>query len=266
MDALQPSFMLLPDFSFLPNKDIRLGSILPMTRDSKRPNPRQPLTAALTLMADDISTQEFGPWKWDSDNSHSVGGGVFADLSIITGIGAGVEGSRSHTRGVAIECDRVVQTTFRPSQTSIARAVSDQTVSAILKKLVRPSVFIVTGVMVAHGAKIEVKKGQSRSGGAHASADVTQVGVPVNAGVKGDVSSEQNSTLMQVPKEDFVLAYQLLRVRRKFDRSLDAVEENRWALFNDDGDDEGENELVEELDLDQVTEGFQWEDDDDGDD
>jgi hypothetical protein len=216
-------------------------------------------------MADDISTQEFAPWKWDSDNSRSVGGGVFADLSIITGIGAGVEGSRSHTRGLAIECDRVVQTTFRPSQTLIARAVPDQTVSAILKKLVRPSVFIVTGVMVAHGAKIEVKKGQSRSGGAHASADVTQVGVPVNAGVKGDVGSEQNFTLVQAPKEDFVLAYQLLRVRRKFDRSLDAVEENRWALFNDDGDDddEGENELVEELDLDQVTVGFQWEDDDD---
>jgi hypothetical protein len=217
-------------------------------------------------MADDISTQEFTPWKWDSDNSRSIGGGVFADLSIITGVGAGVEGSRSHTRGLAIECERVVQATFRPSQTSIARAASDQTVAAILKKLVRPSVFIVTGVMVARGAKIEVKKGQSRTGGAHASADVTQVGVPVNAGVKGDVSREQNSTLVQAPKEDFVLAYQLLRVRRKFDRSLDAVEENRWALFNDDGDDEGENELVEELDLDQVTEGFQWEDDDDGDD
>jgi hypothetical protein len=263
MDALQPSFMLLPDFSFLPNKDIRLGSILPMTRDTKRPNPRQPLTAAFTLIADDISTQEFIPWKWDSDNSCSIGGGVFADLSIITGVGAGVEGSRSHSRGLAIECERVVQTTFRPSQTSIARAASDQMVSSILKKLVRPSIFIVTGVMVAHGAKIEVKKGQSHSGGAHASADVTQVGVPVNAGVKGEVSNEQNSTLVQAPKEDLVLAYQLLRVRRKFDRSLDAVEENRWALFNDDGDDEGENELVEELELDQVTEGFQWEDGDD---
>ena len=263
MDTLQPSFMLLPDFSFLPNKDIRLGSILPMIRDTKRPNPRQPLTAALTLTTDDISTQEFTPWKWDSDSSFSVGGGVFADLSIITGIGAGVEGSRSHTRGLAIECDRVVQTTFRPTQTSIAQAVSDQTVTAILKKLVRPSVFVVTGVMVAHGAKIEVKKGQSRSGGAYASANVTQVGVPINTGVKGDVSRDQNSTLVQAPKEDFVLAYQLLRVRKKFDRSLDAVEENRWALFSDDGDEEGENDFVEELDLDQVTVGFEWEDDDD---
>lgn len=262
MDALQPSFMLPPDFSFLPDKDIRLGSILPMARDTKRPNPRQPLTAALTLTADDISTQEFTAWKWDSDSSRSIGGGVFADLSIITGIGAGVEGSRSYTRGLAIECDRVVQTTFRPSQTSIAKAVSDQTVAAILKKLVRPSVYIITGVMVAHGANIEVRKGHSRSGGAHASADVTQVGVPVNAGVKGDVSRDQNSTLVQAPKEDFVLAYQLLRVRRKFNRSLDAVEENRWALFSDDGDDEGENDLVEELELNQVTMGFQWEDDD----
>ena len=262
MDALQPSFMLLPDFSFLPDKDIRLGSILPMTRDTKRPNPRQPLTAALTLTADDISTQEFTPWKWDSDNSHSVGGGVFADLSIITGIGAGVEGSRSHTRGLAIECDSVVQTTSRPSKAAIAQAVSNPTVAAILKKLVRQSVYVVTGVMVAHGAKIEVRKGQSRTGGAHASADVTQVGVPVNAGVKGEVSSDQNSTLVQAPKEDFVLAYQLLRVRRKFDRSLDAVEENRWALFNDDDDDGSENEFVEELNLDQVTVGFQWVDDD----
>lgn len=263
MDALQPSFMLLPDFTFRPDKDIRLGSILPMTRDTKRPNPRQPLTAALTLISDDISTQEFIPWKWDSDSSRSVGGGVFADLSIITGIGAGVENSRSHTSGLAIECDHVVQTTFRPAQTSIARAASDPTVTAILKKLTRPSVYIVTGVMVAHGAKVEVKKGHSRSGGAHVSADVTQMGVPVNAGVKGDVSSGENSTLVQAPKEDFVLAYQLLRLKRKLNRSLDAVEENRWALFNDDGD-EDEHELVEELDVDHVTESFGW-DEDDGD-
>lgn len=265
MDALQPSFMLLPDFTFRPDKDIRLGSILPMTRDTKRPNPRQPLSAALILMADDVSTQEFAPWQWDSETSRSVGGGVFADLPIITGVGAGVENSRSHTSGLAVESDRVVQTSFRPSQTSIARAVSDETVAAILKKLTRPSVFLVTGLMVAHGARIELKKGHSRSSGAHVSADVTQMGVPVSAGVKGDVSKGENSTLVQALKEDFVLAYQLLRLRRKLNRSLDAVEENRWALFNDDdGDDGGEDGLVEELDVDQVTMGLEW-DEHDGD-
>ena len=261
MEALQPTFMLLPDFAYLPNKDIGLGTILPASRDSKRPNPRQPLAAALTLIADDISTQKFEPWKWDSDNSLSTSGGVFADLSIITGVGAGIEGSRSHTNGLSIKCDSVVRTTFRPSQASIARATADQTITAILKKLTRPSIYIVTGLMIAHNASIEVKQGKSHSGGAHASVDLTATGAPINTGVKGEVSKGQNSTLMQTPKEDFVLAYQLLRVRRKFDRSLDVGEENRWALFSDDeGEGEGEaGELLEGMDVEMVTEGFQWE-------
>ena len=262
MDALQPSFMLLPNFAFLPDKNIHLGSILPQARNDKRPNPRQPLAAALPIVVDDISTQTFAPWKWNSGTSLSTSGGVSADLSIFTGIGAGFEAGRSSTSGLAIECESVVRTTFRPTPTSIAQAAADQTVTAILKKLSRPSVYIVTGLMVAHGARIEVSKGRGRTGGAHIGAGVSQTGVPINAGVRGDVGWSENSTLAQVPQEDFLLAYQLLRVRRKVRRGLYAVEENRWALFNDDGEDGGESEFLEEMDVDEVTEGFQWDDDD----
>ena len=105
MDILQPTFMLLPDFAFLPDKNVRLGSILPTAKDSKRPDPRRPLTANVTVVSGDISTQDFEPWAWDSDNQLSYGGGVFADLSIITGIGAGVEGSHGTTKGLTINCN-----------------------------------------------------------------------------------------------------------------------------------------------------------------
>ena len=70
MDALRTSFMLLPDFSFLPDRDIDLGSVIPAVPRSKLPNPQQRLTAAL-LVADDVSTQEYTGWSWDSVDSLS---------------------------------------------------------------------------------------------------------------------------------------------------------------------------------------------------
>lgn len=263
MEALQPSFMLLPDFAFPADRDICLGSILPMVRDTKRPNPRCPLTAAIIVVAEDVSVQTYAPWSWNSESSVSQSGGVFADLSFISGIGAGVDGGHSHVSRMAIECDRVIRKTFRPTKAAIARVASDQTITAILKKLTRPSVYIVTGIMIAHRARIELTKAQGLSGGAHTSMDVTQIGVPINAGIKGEASKMETTTPSQTPKEDFLLAYQLLRVKKKLGQRLNASEENRWALFNDDQEYEGSDDLTEEKEIVQVVEGFQWSDDDD---
>jgi hypothetical protein len=262
MDVLQPTFMLLPDFAFLPDKDVLLGSILPTTKDSKRPDPRRPLTARVPVVSDDISEQAFEPWAWDSDKSSSTSGGVFADLSIITGIGAGVEGSHGNTTGLTIKCERVDRSTFHPSSTSISGAMADDTISRILKKFTRPSIYIVTGLMVAHEASIEVKKSKNIGGGAHASVNVTQTGVPINTGVKGEIKRDENSTLTQVPKSSFILAYQLLRIRRKLlDQSLDTAEENKWALFNDDAEaDSSTARMMDELQVDPVTDELEWDD------
>lgn len=266
MDALRPSFMLLPDFAFLPDRDITLGRILPLARGTEQPNPRQPLTVAVPVVRDDVATQEWAPWAWDSDSSLSARGAVFADLSLVTGIGAGIDASNTRTNSLTVRCERVIQTSFRPTPAALAAVLADQTVSAILHKFSRRSVYVVTGLMVAHGADIEVKRGQGRVGGAHASADITQVGAPLKAGVEGEVSKSQNSMLHRIPKNDFILAYQLLRLRRRIGGSLDAREENTWALFNDDDDKEsatdGSDKLMERVEIDLVTDEHEWGQDD----
>ena len=66
----------------------------------------------------------------------------------------------------------------------------------------------------------------------------------------------------QVPKSSFILAYQLLRIRRKLlDQSLDAVEENKWALFNDDEEEDTSTaKIIDDLQIDHVTDETEWDD------
>lgn len=246
--------MLLPDFSFLPGKDIRLGAVLPSLKDSKRPDPSRPLPAHVPAAPDEISEQHFEPWTWESS---IAGGGIFLDMSVLTGVGAGLEASHGPTKSLNIQSDHVHRSTFRPSGPALASALADNTISRILKKLNRPPIYVVTGIMIAHGAQIESKKGQKHGGSAHAMIDVTATGTPIKTGVKGEIRKNDDSTLSQTITSSFILAYQLLRVRRKFmDNTVDSGQENRWALFNDD---EGENRsILDEIDIDFVMDNTEW--------
>ena len=201
------------------------------------------------------------PWTWDSEKQLTGHAGVWADLSLFSMLGGGIGGGQGQTDAIMIKCDRLVQTTFVPDAAFIARAVSDDTISRILKKITRPSVYMVTGLMVAHGAGIEVKKSKQHGGGAHASVDFTQTGVPVNTGVGGGFDKTQNSTLAQLPKEPFVLAYQLIRIRKKLDGSLRDDDENQWALFHGDEDEETNiKSLMSDMQTELTTPETIWDD------
>jgi hypothetical protein len=224
-------------------------------KDSKHPDPTQPLTAHISVGPDEISEQHFEPWTWESS---STSGGVFIDMSVMTGVGAGLEAAHGPMIGLNIKSDHVHRSTFRPSQADLKKAVADGTVSRMLKRRDRPSVYLVSGLMVAHGAQIEVKKGQKHGGSAHAMIDVTATGTPIKTGVKGKVGGEDGSTLTQNPTSSFILAYQLVRLRKKrFSDVVDRDQENRWALFDDEED---ESDAMDGLDIEYVTENCEWDD------
>lgn len=238
MQALQPSFMLLPDSSFSPDMNIQLGRLLMQTNDSlKLPNPRRPFTSVKLEVRSDSSErpQTFeDPWKWNSGNSLDTNASVWADIALITGIGAGVDANRSKNDTLDIECKGVVQQTFYPTAEDLSKLVKDRTISGLLNGADRPSVYLITGLMTAEQASFRIVHTKGKGGGAHVSADLTSVGAPLNVGLDAGRQSASDSTLVAAPRERFILAYQLVRLRRKVFGGIKDSLVQKWALFDDD--------------------------------
>ena len=136
MEALQPSYMLLPSFSFLPNRDIRLGTVLTSAKGSKIPDPKRPLNKSTRLGIDDseINSQEYKPWSWDSSKSTSTKTGLHAGIALLTGLGASISKEGAKGYDLAIDCERVQTSAFRPDKKYLARTVQDDDIRALAEK------------------------------------------------------------------------------------------------------------------------------------
>jgi hypothetical protein len=80
-------------------------------------------------------------------------------------------------------------------------------------------------------------------------ADLTSQGVPLNTGVDVEHSRSDRSAVVDVPTEPFILAYQIVRLRKRGGGVTDE-DHNKWGLFSDDhdGDDESDELLGWEID------------------
>ncbi|KAK0290621.1 hypothetical protein LTR35_000052 [Friedmanniomyces endolithicus] len=79
----------------------------------------------------------------------------------------------------------------------------------------------------------------------------------INAGPLAEHRVVKTSKLAGVPKEPFILAYELLRVRKKHDGTVEERDETKWALFSNDGgnvvdDDDGVEALSKDWDVEPV--------------
>lgn len=222
-----PTFVLLPDFSFLPGGQLDIGTVL--SQDSEGlPDPRRVFESAkLPMSLKTVTSQELEPWHWTSHDSTTGSAGINAGISLFTGIGAGVHGNRARNETLDIRCKRLVQQTYLPAVEDFEQLLKHDAISKYLKGFYRPSVFLVTGLMIAYDSSIEVGHGNEHGGGSHASADVTSIGVPLNVGINGEFSQRHGKTLITSPKRPFILAYQLHRLRRKLIRGHDARIETR---------------------------------------
>ncbi|KAK5110338.1 hypothetical protein LTR62_006046 [Meristemomyces frigidus] len=236
MEARQPSFMLLPSFGFLPDQDIQLGTVLTTAKGSKLPDAKRPLNKAsrVTVNADDVHEQPWAPWSWDSTKSGSNKLSLTADVSLVAGIGAGISGKWGQDRGLVIESDRVDVRWFRPDAAYLAKTLQDDLVKTVGWKLTRPPLFLVTGLMIATGTTVTVTDAKNHAFSAHATADLTSLSVPLAVGPAVEHTRDSSSKLSGVPTEPFILAYELVRLRKKRDGGVEEQDENTWALFNDE--------------------------------
>jgi len=263
LDALQPTFMLLTDFTFTPDGPLRLGSIVRRSEETKRPDPKRLLNKGTLFAPSEVAKQTFEPWKWNSENERSRNASVSAGVSMLTGVGGVVEGNRTRLDCLDIRCDKVVQETFCPDDAYILHAIGDQTIQAILKRSRRPPIFLVTGIMVAHAASITVQRSSGAGTNNKVEADAAQFGVPLSVGAEIGFTDKASSTLESVPTKPFILAYQLRKIRRRVLRdSTKETNENTWALFDDTrmGDADRAKSLMYSYEIESVTAETIWED------
>jgi hypothetical protein len=252
MNARIKTYMLVPEFSYPPGQRIALGTVLSLSDATKLPDIDDPLEICVPVAEDRITQQLQRPFEWNSDDATTTAAGATADLSFFTGVGAGAKGEHHTSVGLKISSELVTKTWFKPTPQELTKFLSDPAVFETLQERSRPPLYLVTGLMVAGGATIEDRAGKRRGGGAHANADLTALQAPLNLGVEGERSRTTNTSGRTTIEGEFILAYKLLRFKKRFFGKVEQKTETKWALFHDTVPTEGAVTLDEYLDDDDL--------------
>ncbi|KAK6433794.1 hypothetical protein LTR95_010023 [Oleoguttula sp. CCFEE 5521] len=247
--ATYPTFMLLPDTSFLPGKGIQLGTLLPIETASKYPDARRPLNSTSRIAVDEslITGQSHQQWFLDTTQQASGKVGLSAELSIIPILSGGLSGSRAVEDSVKITAENVTVEWFAPDKTYISQATSNPMLRKYAGTLRRKPIYMVTGLMTASTATIEYVKDRSGSASAKLAVDGTAFGAPGKVGPEVEGSRSYERRQGSSPVEPFLLAYQLLRIRLKRQAGqFETRMETKWALA---GDDDGKIGFADGADL-----------------
>lgn len=249
MDSQRKTFMLLPRFDYPVDGQIQLGTLLSLGK-GKIPDPDMPLNDEETRIrpnSSEIKRQTFQNWNVELEESSSLTPGFEADLPIFSPIGGALGHNRSTFSRLAIKCDLVTER-FTPTPQYLSEALKDSWVSDYCHKSVRPSVYLVSGRMLANNADIESTYAKSHGATVRVTSDASALGLPLCAGIGVEGSSTSSEYFGAHPQHAFILAYELTRLKLK--RRTATVKEQivytRGALFDDSVtsiDDDGDSVL-----------------------
>lgn len=254
MDAKQKSYMLLPHFHFRPGKQLQLGTILRLSKQTGLPDPEAVLNVDTRVPPPPAVSESFTVSDWTSTKveSRSFATGLWAELSLLSGLGAGANVGKSKKQGLQVKCESMKIEWFTPSDDYIVQSMTDATMQSYLKKHVRPSVYMITGIMIAEKAVIATADTMEQDVEGQFSVDGTQLGVPIKVGPNVSLETGEQSKVKFRSDDPFILAYRLRRFRQKRDGSSKGKDVNKWALFNDDKDGGNENKSLESLEFEDI--------------
>jgi hypothetical protein len=254
LKAYQPSYMLLPNFNFCPDGPIQLGTIIPAIKGGDLPDPNRPKNSTFRVPVEASlinGKRDFKPWTFDSRRDVKNKAALQASISLLAGVGGHVSGERSNAREFTIDSEHVRVESFRPDTRYLAKALDDDLLRTLARKLSRPPLYMVTGLMVAHGAVVRVCDERGVAAGAGVQADVTPQGVPLNAGVDVEHLHSDRSIVVSATTDPLILAYQIVRLRKKRGGLTDE-DKNTWGLFSDDRDCDAESDELLDWEIDWV--------------
>jgi hypothetical protein len=235
MEAQRKTFMLLPDFSYPPSRDIFLGTVLPWSKETKLPDPEYPLNEGtrVTPPENAIRTQVEQGWSSKHVKGTLVSPSIDAELPVFSPVSGTAAYNKTGSQTLNITCDLRTER-FAPSPQYIVDTLKDPRVLAQCQKYWRPSVYLVTGLMIAENATIKKATDGTHSGKIHGGVDMSSLGAPLNIGAGFESAKSLSDDISTTLQKPFILAYELIRLRIKGDGSVKKQEKFvRHALFDD---------------------------------
>jgi len=229
MASSRPSYMLPPNFDFPSDGAIALGKVIK--------EPKRPERALHSAVIDQslITETKKSPWSFSSKDARSGSVGLFVTfLAPILGVGADIAGSLSLDHDHVYKCEELVTRYFVPDDTFIAKCLCSTTVKAYTKAHRWRSIYMITGIKIAHGATMETTAEDGHGIEGKVDVDGTPSGVPVGGGPTAKYEQKKTRTVKFGSGEEFILAYQLLRIKPKSDDSFKEEDYNKFALLGDD--------------------------------
>jgi hypothetical protein len=239
MDVRRKTFMLLPQFDFPIGGEIQLGTFLSLSKETKLPDPDFPLNDKTRITPDekDVKRQMFNDWSTQLVSGKIVSPSLEAEVPLFAPVNGGLGYKWTSDQNLVIQGDLATER-FPVMTTYLVKSLQDEWVQKYCKKTVwpRPSVYLVSGRMLIRNAKVEAAEARDHSGNLRIGVDASAAGIPVKVGPGIEAGKQSEAKIGGRPQMDFILAYQLTRVKMKGDASVKGHETyTKHALWDDNG-------------------------------
>jgi hypothetical protein len=206
MPSHMKRWILVRGCEYNPDGILSLGQILSSPFDPSNPLlPDYPVPAT--------NTEHSYQQSVDISSSNSLGGsfGLWADVNFLP-IGADVGGSAQIRKYNSWHFDCLEGQITVPRLEDIANILNTEDALKHIRRSrfnFRKRLYIVTGVRIARGARLDVKNSMFTGAQAKLGVDLTMIGGPANAGPKGSFSKAKETAYSFQQASDFVYAYRL---------------------------------------------------------
>jgi hypothetical protein len=231
MMALQPSFMLPPNFLFPPQGQIKPGVVL---RDGKHgvPDPSLPLHLG-SEEVDELDVTSLEEFHYRNEDSTNTKLGLWMDSASFAEIG--LSGENGRLDGLVVDSGRtkITRLAVTDMEAYVAKLMIDPVLKEYTKRPRCRPVYLVTSIMVAEDATIEVTTG--RTSGYKAKIAVSGEGFAVLAKIGAEIERQTGNVggpTWQLEKP-FVLAYEVSKIQRKLFGGTHTHSHTRHALWDD---------------------------------
>ena len=227
MEAYHPSFMLPPNFLFPPDGKIKPGIVL--KGDNGLPDPRKQLYDG-TSHTGELETNNLPKFHYSGDAKSNTKADFWIDVLSLAEIGLG--GEQGRDSNLIIDTGPAKISAFDPTEAYISQVMSDPFLAEYTKRPRRRPIYLITGVMIADSATIEVQKGKRSVYRAKVMINGEGFGAPVKAGPEFERETSQAAGSIWELPQPFVLAYTLKKIRKKALGGAGTRDYNDHALWD----------------------------------
>jgi hypothetical protein len=233
MTSKTKTYILAPNFA-LPPDIIPLGSVI---ANPLKPERALNKGALAPIPPSEICTRKIASFFVSTARLREKKLGIFASfLAGVLGIGAEVGVSTDANADSVYKIESLETRYFQPGRVFIYEALQSQGVKNFGKMAFwEKPVYMVTGVKVAKGVEMESTDGGGYGVVGKVDVGGAMIGTPGRVGPEGRVTERKWQGVMWKGEEEFVFAYQLIKIKRKKDDSFTEDDYHKGALYDADG-------------------------------